>query len=956
MFGKRFRLGTVLVLPICWAVLTALLCIDAFVPSNRWVYDHALHVAYRWHWADVAQAAGVYQQRPVFVQVDEASLRQLGRWPWSRSIHAQLLDRLNANEATTGHTQQNPRLPQTPSVVAWDVVFSEPQLKGVTSIATDEDADLAQAIDRSPFPVLLATQVDVQHGISRLIAPKAPIGETAARMGHIIIDTDSDGTVRRYWPMDQSMGVSLPYLGVALAYPSTARNMADIKAQLGAAPTAALESPPVRLAAADTLSTAPQWLYPMPSDWVQPVSFVSLWAGRVSPAVWAQQPVLIAAYSKGLGDQYVSPLYKPATVLNGGELILGALHTERLIAAGLPRLAMMSTLWQSLGVLLLTTVMFVALRRSASVRVQLLWVAGSVLLIGVLSMGVLMVAGVWMNVVQLVFASLLVWVLWMSNKLQRLLQFVFSRLAMASQHPLIASPAGSTPRDDLNALYASMPQNAAQLPQPFQSLPAGRTDKPLKPVKLLKPLKPDLAGDAIEVQLAAMDVLEVRHQDEYARLSQVLELMPDATFVLSDLDGAGYRVSLQNLEARLLTQRFPALGTPSASNAAFAAWSLNACLQDFAAELTPAQHDALYKIKALPLATTLSGAASLAQPSFHWNELLALSDKAEFESGVLATTPAGERYLIKLAHLAALPTFRLASEARDKPVLAGELAAPASRGSAVLSIVDLSVSQALNENRERTLSFLSHDLRSPQSTILSLLAVEREHHPELNQLFDSIQFQAHRTLQLAEGFVQWSQASHRAAYQFMEYDLNELMIDALDELWASAKEKGIALNGDAIEHELWVLLDRTLLWRALVNLISNALNACPVGSEIRLSTGQVDGWAQLVVQDNGPGIALAAQARLFEPFVQGSGLKRTGAGLGLAFVKTVMDQHRGQVQVISPVPAALRGGAAWPSKAQGTRFELLLPLQAAPLLPDDDKSSADKHSADKSSPDKRRID
>jgi signal transduction histidine kinase len=168
------------------------------------------------------------------------------------------------------------------------------------------------------------------------------------------------------------------------------------------------------------------------------------------------------------------------------------------------------------------------------------------------------------------------------------------------------------------------------------------------------------------------------------------------------------------------------------------------------------------------------------------------------------------------------------------------------------------------------------------------------------------------------------------AYQFAEYNLNDLMVEALDEQWANAKQKKIGLVGQACEDGLWVQMDRNLMWRALVNIISNALSACQGFSneaQVELSTRREGDFAVIQIQDNGPGIAPDRQASLFEPFVQGQGLKRTGAGLGLAFVKTVLDQHHGQVRVHSPVVES--------AVPHGTRFELWLPILPDPVSEDD---------------------
>jgi signal transduction histidine kinase len=395
--------------------------------------------------------------------------------------------------------------------------------------------------------------------------------------------------------------------------------------------------------------------------------------------------------------------------------------------------------------------------------------------------------------------------------------------------------------------------------------------------------------DVIGGQLSAVAALEQRQQTEFTRLNQVLDMLPDAAFVLSD--NGGLSVYLHNFAARQLCQRCPAAQAAVNSNST----TLNGLLADFVPDLTQEQQTSLSALKA--------------QTVFHWQDLLTHHGEPAFAQGIEANSAKGERFLIKVAQLLDLQAGEFEPASASNPSASQHL---------IVSIIDLSVGLTLAQSRERTLNFLSHDIRAPQANIVALLDLEKAAHPDLEALFSKIQFQAQRTLHLAEGFVQWSQASHRPAYQFIEYNLNELMIDALDEQWASAKRKGIYLTGYAGDDALWVMLDRSLMWRALVNLISNALNACHAGQEIRLSTRQEDEYAVITVEDNGPGIPTAQHVYLFEPFMQGAGLKRTGAGLGLAFVKNVMDQHQGLVKLHSPVFDT--------PQPHGTRFELWLPL------------------------------
>jgi signal transduction histidine kinase/CHASE2 domain-containing sensor protein len=844
-------------------VLLLLHTAGVFAPSGRWLYDHASQQAYQWHWSKYAAAKGVYQQRPMLIAVDEASLQTLGRWPWSRQVHAQLVNTLAASAAP-------------PSVLAWDVVFSEPHIAGVQGgeqgLASDDDAIFTRAINGSGFPIVLATQFEAVGGKTqdktqnkgqnqaqslRLIAPRAPLNTSTARIAHIHIDADVDGLVRRYWPVDTRLsGVSLPYLGSALRTPTFAHPIVQLTVPLMQSQASTQATKPT----AGLFSEQSEWLYPMPVDWVRQIAYQDILSGAAPATMWAGVPVLVAATARGLGDQYVSHLYQPSGVVAGGELVLGAMHTEQLHAAGLPHLGMAHWGWESFILLVLMSGVLYGLRRCERIRMQLLVLLLGLIAVAVLSVGVLAYLGVWLNAALLGVGVVVSWMLWMSHALQRFVAHIQHRLTQLGHLPTAFKHHDST----AHAVNAMLKKS----------------------------------DDAIGGQLSAVAALEQRQQTEFTRLNQVLDLLPDAAFVLSA--GEGLSVYLHNLAARQLCLRCPAAQT--AANATTT--TLNSLLADFVPDLTQEQQGSLSTLKV--------------QAVFHWQDLLTHYGEPAFAQGIEANSAKGERFLIKVAQLLDMQTAEFESDFSLNTCASHHL---------IVSIIDLSVGLTLAQSRERTLNFLSHDIRAPQANIVALLDLEKSAHPDLEGLFSKIQFQAQRTLHLAEGFVQWSQASHRPAYQFIEYNLNELMIDALDEQWASAKRKGIHLTGYSGDDALWVMIDRSLLWRALVNLISNALNACVEGQEIRLSTRQEGEYAVITVEDNGPGIPVAQHVHLFEPFVQGAGLKRTGAGLGLAFVKNVMDQHQGLVKLHSPVFDMLQ--------PHGTRFELCLPLapQAQVLEP-----------------------
>jgi len=105
--------------------------------------------------------------------------------------------------------------------------------------------------------------------------------------------------------------------------------------------------------------------------------------------------------------------------------------------------------------------------------------------------------------------------------------------------------------------------------------------------------------------------------------------------------------------------------------------------------------------------------------------------------------------------------------------------------------------------------------------------------------------------------------------------------------------------------------DERRLKQALFNLISNAVKFTPPGGAIRVEAARCDDTLSLTVADTGVGIPPADQARVFEKFERG--LRRSGAGLGLSLVKSLIELHGGTVVIES-------------ASGQGTRITCRLPV------------------------------
>jgi len=221
----------------------------------------------------------------------------------------------------------------------------------------------------------------------------------------------------------------------------------------------------------------------------------------------------------------------------------------------------------------------------------------------------------------------------------------------------------------------------------------------------------------------------------------------------------------------------------------------------------------------------------------------------------------------------------------------------------VATLTDISRIRQAERQREETLRFISHDMRAPQSSILALVEMKQEASSQDDQgeTLARIATLANRTLHLVDDFVHLTRAESMTICA-VELDLGSLLQDGVDEFWASAHKRDIALGVRLPLPVAYTRGDQTLLMRALCNLIDNAIKYSPPQTRIGCGIEAEPGFWRVDIRDQGQGIAEADLARLFEPFSRVGVETRGdvgGAGLGLAFVRTVAERHGGSVEVAS---------------------------------------------------------
>ncbi|AJY25977.1 histidine kinase-, DNA gyrase B-, and HSP90-like ATPase family protein [Burkholderia ambifaria AMMD] len=218
----------------------------------------------------------------------------------------------------------------------------------------------------------------------------------------------------------------------------------------------------------------------------------------------------------------------------------------------------------------------------------------------------------------------------------------------------------------------------------------------------------------------------------------------------------------------------------------------------------------------------------------------------------------------------------------------------------VFHVADVSSVRLAERQRDMVLRFLSHDMRSPQASILALASqIKRDPSRYTPQRFAELISQyATRALNLSDDFLFLAKAESLPP-KLAAVDPALVLGDAVDDLLPQASAKSTIVNLMA-EPGLSTIADVQLLRRAFVNLIGNAIKFGREASTVDVELSATERHVKIAVTDYGAGISERDQEKLFREFTQLDGTSPlSGHGLGLAFVKTVVDSLGGKLQVRS---------------------------------------------------------
>ncbi len=218
---------------------------------------------------------------------------------------------------------------------------------------------------------------------------------------------------------------------------------------------------------------------------------------------------------------------------------------------------------------------------------------------------------------------------------------------------------------------------------------------------------------------------------------------------------------------------------------------------------------------------------------------------------------------------------------------------------------------------ERTMSEMAlgmaHGIRNPLHVIggFSHRLLKKTHEADPTRAWVSaIAEEARRIEQMVERFETLAQ---RKTSFFAQEDLNAIVANTLDLIHPELLAKNITLETSLHTTPLAGRLNKHLLKVALAHLLRNAIEATPPEGVIRVRTSLEQKYAVLKIQDTGRGMPPEVVDKVFVPFYT---TKIGGTGLGMVFVRQIVDEHRGFISLESQV-------------GQGTKVTIRLPHRFA---------------------------
>jgi len=228
-----------------------------------------------------------------------------------------------------------------------------------------------------------------------------------------------------------------------------------------------------------------------------------------------------------------------------------------------------------------------------------------------------------------------------------------------------------------------------------------------------------------------------------------------------------------------------------------------------------------------------------------------------------------------------------------------------------------------NAAKDKFFSIISHDLRNPFNSLLGfseLLAnnIDELTEQEIKDSAKTLNRTANNLFNLLTNLLEWSRLqTGNFTIEKNDFVLSVIVNYILDVYSSSIAEKELTITKEN-DCSISIYADRNMIEAAIRNVISNSIKFTHKGGAISIRCQKINSFAEICVQDNGVGISIEDQARLFKIDKQfsteGTNYEK-GTGFGLLLAKEMIEKNGGSIKFFS-------------EKGKGSTFTITLPIQA----------------------------
>lgn len=796
----------------------------------------------------------------VIIAIDELSLDRLGRWPWPRATHARLIEKLYQAGART---------------IVFDVLFPEP---------SSDDPELARAM-REHGNVILPLHLSPPSR-NYLISEQLPVAElatAASALGHAHVELDEDGLARGVYLMNGLGDHLWPTLALAASgttsqmnEPGDVPHYTNVRQHYRAIPLAG------------GAGTLPSY------------SYTEILERPPSAEVFRGKTVFIGATAPGFGDILPTPFSGLHQPMSGVEF-----HANNYSALIQNKLISRVSTAAAIGLAVLVIIFLAsALPRMRPTRTILLCLA-TMAALALAHALLLKYARLWLPVSHAAIIPLLALPVSSALRLAMTNRFLNKQLDELARGPTMTLQETSRrhPPQLLSHFQALFQPEGWLLAEGDEVITAsGLTESDIPPMenpgewvhiggqswisltrggltyRLGLKLSNDLSREATQrylrrLPLTANNTRSSNRPGPRENISARIERVRLATERMSQMQKFIRRSFERMPDGIIVTDE---LGVIRFANGHIKEWF----------------REPMPSLNGLPLARLLEGHDPRETPPWH--------------ETVSETLTLGQSR-----------TVDLRIHNKDFLIHFAPFSLPDSDQSGIIAnISDISELREQQRQHREAIDFISHDVRSPLVSQLALIEQLKRNQGQLEpEQLDQLGRLARRSYHLAEEFVQLARAEQLTETRFYECEFLAIVENARDSVSEQAAEKDIQLTLQGTE-DLWLKGNAELLERAVINLLTNAVQYSAPKSTIIIQVFQAGHQACLTVSDEGEGIAPEEVPHLFDRYRRQKSSELSGnhgTGLGLSFVNVVVEKHRGEIHVNSRL-------------GEGSAFTLKLPV------------------------------